>query len=770
MAAIAVSSANPPFREGPMTTATSKAYFTTRGIVLTPDDISLGDWPERAAHAGLTTIALHPTPSVVAAFIGTDDGRRFLKRCSELGIEVEYELHAMSDLLPRTIFDDWPELFRADETGMRLRDGNLCVSSERALEVATASAVRLAAKLRPTSGRYFLWGDDGVPWCRCRQCRHLSDSDQALLLSNHLARALRKVDRRAKVAHLAYHNTLAAPSQVKPERNVFLEFAPIHRRYDIPFEQQRDQSDTLEALDANLELFEAAQAQVLEYWMDASRFAGWKRPSPRLPWSAPIVAADLDAYGSRGIRHVTSFGVYLDLAYVREYGQPPVEEYGSLLCGWAPRARYRRRSAPASAETAPDPAVCLTDPYRERLLHTGSRLPELMEACADPLHGDPAFDPALVWRIASLLSLPGLSAEPVPKDTKHWKLRLAWAVRVGLAHIYVTFRGVHPKYGTGAYADERHDGFPPTIIAAVDALVAWGMRKRAETLFGYWLRTFVAEDGTIRYYAPSLSEYGQLLTTVRRLLEAGTDLEWLSRHLNPVLRLAHRVADLTGPVSRPSLPRGIPEADTASDAATYFHNAAWLWRGLTDWSWILGRLLRMERESEATRMQAVRLQVLLLTAIRDTWPRDRSDWWLRPMTEPESGGAMARPVGRVTASRLGSYTNYRYWPELLSSGVLPDDLMRRVVDARLNGGGQWLGMTPFDDHADNWPLMHYLDALWSLRMRSEYAYVLWGHILFHQARGHYTAYEQVSLPPGASEADYCLPCQLVAVRAARRLL
>ncbi len=33
--------------------------FDTRGVVLVPEDLSLADWPERAAGAGLTTISLH---------------------------------------------------------------------------------------------------------------------------------------------------------------------------------------------------------------------------------------------------------------------------------------------------------------------------------------------------------------------------------------------------------------------------------------------------------------------------------------------------------------------------------------------------------------------------------------------------------------------------------------------------------------------------------------------------------------------------------------
>ncbi len=744
--------------------------FVTRGIVLTPEDLSLEDWPERAKRAGLTTIALHPTPSAVMAFVQSARGDAFLDRCASLGLEVEYELHAMSELLPRELFEREPSMFRMDDAGRRVREHNLCVHSKQALETVADNAARIAWALQPTTGRYFLWGDDAAPWCRCPKCRELSDSDQALLLANHLASVLAAHDGRATVAHLAYHNTLLPPTSVKPAPKVFLEFAPIHRRHDVPFEQQRapECTDTLEALEANLKIFGAAGAQVLEYWLDLSRFAGWKKPAPRLPWSAPVVAADLDAYGSRGIRHVTSFGVFLDAAYLEKYGEPPLGEYGALLRAWRPRrwcGRSQRRREPEK------PSVdSLTDPYRRRLLEAGARMPEIMEACAEPLHGEPAFDPARIWHIAANLTVPGIPETPLRTDEMPLRQLLVWSIRVGLAHIEATFQGDHPKYGVGAYAAPEHDGFPPTIIAAVDALTQWGMIQRAEALMGYWLRTFVADDGSIRYYAPSISEYGQLLTTVRRLLQRGGSVEWLSRHVKSAVALVRRVLDWTGGATAPRLVKGVPEADTASDEATYFHNNAWLWRGLMDWSWILEKRLRRARESEAIRLHGLRLKLRLLEAVRDTWPRSEEEWWLKPMVEAEGEGTMARPVGRITASRLGSYTNYRYWPELLSSGALPEDLMRRVVRARLSAGGQWLGMTRFEDHADDWTLADYLEGLWTLRMRNEYRYVLWGHILYHQARGHLTAFEQVSLPPGRKVADYCLPCQLVAARAAKRVL
>src|SRR6266540_3746878 len=71
--------------------------FDTRGVVLVPEDLSLADWPERAAKAGLTTIGLHhgASPRAVVDFIESPAGREFLSRCSRLGLRVEYELHAM---------------------------------------------------------------------------------------------------------------------------------------------------------------------------------------------------------------------------------------------------------------------------------------------------------------------------------------------------------------------------------------------------------------------------------------------------------------------------------------------------------------------------------------------------------------------------------------------------------------------------------------------------------------------------------------------------
>jgi hypothetical protein len=219
---------------------------------------------------------------------------------------------------------------------------------------------------------------------------------------------------------------------------------------------------------------------------------------------------------------------------------------------------------------------------------------------------------------------------------------------------------------------------------------------------------------------------------------------------------------------RGGLLHGVPEDDEKDRPATYFHNNAWVATGLRRWAELCTRHAFSTRTPPAAVQDAAaRLAAATLAAIRDVWPRDPADWWLPPQTEAVKPAD--RPRTRVTGTRLGSYTNYRYWPELLASGLLPADMANRVVEARLAGGGQFCGVTRFQDWLDDWPLADYLFGLWSLGRRPDFLLSLYGHVAFHQAEGHLTAYEQVRFPPGREQAPYCLPCQLVAARAARRL-
>lgn len=314
-------------------------FFRTRGVVLTPEDLTLRDWPERAAKAGLTTIGLHAplSPAKMVAFVGSDDGQRFLQACRQLKLNVEYEMHAMQELLPRQLYDKDPDMFTMNDKGERIRNYNLCVHSRKALEIVAENAVRLAKILKPTTSRYFFWGDDGVPWCRCRHCKGLSDSDQALIVNENVLEAVKQHDPKAMVAHLAYANTLQPPRQIKPRPGIFLEFAPIDRPYDQPLSSGNpDSHHYLEMLKANLELFGKENSQALEYWLDVSLFSRWKKPAVKLPFKPSVLADDLKTYATLGVRHVTSFAVYIDSDYVQRYGEPPIGEYGSTVLAFRP--------------------------------------------------------------------------------------------------------------------------------------------------------------------------------------------------------------------------------------------------------------------------------------------------------------------------------------------------------------------------------------------------------------------------------------------------
>ena len=403
----------------------------------------------------------------------------------------------------------------------------------------------------------------------------------------------------------------------------------------------------------------------------------------------------------------------------------------------------------------------LTDPFRAILLQggTGPGFPERVKRCAPPLRDEPAFDPGEVSRIAARVQLPARARFEHPM--------LERVVRVGLAHIEVTFQRDHPKYGIGKYAWAKCDGFPPVIISAVDALSLWGNFRRAEELMAYWLRCFVFRDGSIIFQGPSLAEYGQLLTTIRQLVERSGNREWLKAH-RPIIRSL--VGYLEGQMLADGvveLLKGMPEDDTRQDPATYFHNNAWVIRGLRDWA-----VLDPETAGGKLPHYADQLLARLLPAIRDRWPRDPADWWLPPTVEdslPHSG-SIQRPAGFVTENRIGKYTNYRYWIELLSSGVLPAEMSERIIRARLTSGGQFLGMTRLGKaNLDDWPLFHWLEGLWQKGRYDDFKLSLWGHIYYHQAEEHLTAYEVVRLPPGRQVTPYCLPCQLVAVRAAAKL-
>lgn len=310
--------------------------FRRRGIVLCARDLEQPDWPDRFAQARLNVLGIHlMTVAEFAAYAQSPHGAQVLQRFEKAGVAVEFEHHIMSELLPRNLFDQAPEMFRVDKTGKRTAKANFCCSSDSAIKTIRQNSERLARLLPCRSGRYFFWPDDGAEWCKCPTCRDLTESDQNLILANTILEGVRRFDPKATACCLAYAQTLPAPRSVKPIDGIFLEFAPIRRVYDRPFNDPKSEENRkhIRLMEGLLDFFGTKNSQVLEYWLDASRHSGWKRPSKKLPDLSVCLEPDMAFYAKCGFENVTSFGVYLDSDYWTMHGPPPISDYGRAAFG-----------------------------------------------------------------------------------------------------------------------------------------------------------------------------------------------------------------------------------------------------------------------------------------------------------------------------------------------------------------------------------------------------------------------------------------------------
>ena len=317
--------------------------FARRGILIHPEEFE-ESWLDRVSDAGLNTLGLHPVGGR-NAHVSLEEAvaahplprfRLLRQRAAERGIQMEYEAHAMRWLLPRSVFRENPEWFRMNEAGERTDDFNFCVSNSDALSYVAERTQLLARLLDTGSDRYFFWLDDVSGFsCRCPECRRLSPSDQQLRAVNAMLTGLRRYHPNARLCYIAYGDAMDCPTRVEPLDGVFLEYAPIHRDSFAPLsdpdnEKNRRETRSIREL---LSFFGRNHSQVLEYWVDNSRFSGWKKPPKRLVLAEEVMKRDVEFYDSLGFESAASFGCYLGEDYRALWGEPPVKRYGEILGG-----------------------------------------------------------------------------------------------------------------------------------------------------------------------------------------------------------------------------------------------------------------------------------------------------------------------------------------------------------------------------------------------------------------------------------------------------
>jgi len=228
----------------------------------------------------------------------------------ERGIGSEYGGHVLQLLLPRERFERDPDFFPAGADGARSPRGNLCVSSRGALELVRANTLEYVRDY-PENELLHIWGADVMEgaWCRCGECKRLAPQLQYMKVVNEIARALGSGP---PVAYLAYHDTLEPDPALKPEPNVWFEWAPRERCYSHAIDDPACETNPryFESLKRYVELFQG-RGDIFEYYQDSILFGGLGFATPS------IIARDMRAYRALGLKSISSltFGAFSVLAY-----------------------------------------------------------------------------------------------------------------------------------------------------------------------------------------------------------------------------------------------------------------------------------------------------------------------------------------------------------------------------------------------------------------------------------------------------------------------
>lgn len=303
-----------------------------KGLVILFDDYCK-QWERILLEEKPATIGFHwwPPNEPLEKYLKKTDGREFrqtVERLENAGITVEHELHTASWLLPREDFEKYPEFFRFSD-GKRTPDFNFCASSKPAQERISERAYLLAKRLNQTGNKYHLWCDDSEKiTCKCENCRNLSGSDQAMIFTNAVARGLRAYSGSSECAYLAYADAVEIPN-VKPEGNVFLEFAPIHRAHNLPLSADNENNRRYsELLDKLLGVFQGPKVEILDYYLDVSMQYAWKRDEARdVKYNRDVVIADERFYRRKNINTLKSFAAFVDERYFDRYTDEPFRDF-----------------------------------------------------------------------------------------------------------------------------------------------------------------------------------------------------------------------------------------------------------------------------------------------------------------------------------------------------------------------------------------------------------------------------------------------------------
>ena len=415
------------------------------------------------------------------------------------------------------------------------------------------------------------------------------------------------------------------------------------------------------------------------------------------------------------------------------------------------------------------------------------------------------------------------------------QIDMAKGVMVSTSTVWI---GDRPNYGTGVYwlgsppvrsmmdTVGIPDSLPLTSLSLDNALLEWGLFDDALAKVGFYLDTFVYQNGTIDMghwkdvwkdagdgvynctYPDGLTDMGKLLQLYTDTVRFSRDTTWMTAHLGPALRIgryllrsrAAAVAAFPPGDPRHGLIYGPAEHDTCSMGMGpvaggngvptfdgqymlyYFSVSMWHWRGMVE----LGNLLldypaaaAAAGDPDSAKLAAT----LLAEAVR--FKADIDDSLTAGSVRLPNGtlyfvpaaavpaGTTVKPYPDMTSDVLASYSNFRYYAEQLSSGAMDAEFSEALMNFRENSGGTLSGMTRYTDHLDDMPAIGYAISSLAADRIDRFLLLLHGHTANYQGRGSFMSDEQQSLYQntdapawrstlGDLQASFCTPSQTLA--------
>ena len=309
------------------------------GMIIHPGELSR-KWIDRLADAGVGTLGIHPeggkdapkTLEHLLSLLKTPEYRALIDYARSRGLKIEYECHAAGYLMDKSLFTDHPEYFRMNAAGERVSDWNFCVSNADALALFAKRAAELALALYGSDKNFYFWMDDGRGiHCQCPKCRALSPSDQQYIALRAALDEIRRHIPDARLAYLAYIDTITPPTLAHDSDGLFLEYAPFEK-YTAKGEDSAVRIERERAMIAPLlDYFGREDAKVLEYWYDNSLFSRWKKPPARFTLDGKAMSADIRDYRAMGFDSISTFACFLGEDYEELYGEADILPYAKAF-------------------------------------------------------------------------------------------------------------------------------------------------------------------------------------------------------------------------------------------------------------------------------------------------------------------------------------------------------------------------------------------------------------------------------------------------------